>query len=77
MNGIHDIGGMQGFGRIEREVTEPVFREEWERRTFGTMLLFLASGIARQNEEYRRLQRLKPYKNDGALRTFTRRTEGR
>jgi hypothetical protein len=24
MNGIHDIGGMQGFGRIEQEVNEPV-----------------------------------------------------
>lgn len=47
MNGIHDVGGMQGFGKVEQEHNEPVFHEEWERRTFGTMLLFLASGIVR------------------------------
>src|SRR5258707_4755110 len=46
MNGIHDVGGMQGFGKVEQEHNEPVFHEEWERRTFGTMFLFLASGIA-------------------------------
>ena len=32
MNGIHDLGGMQGFGPIEREENEPVFRADWERR---------------------------------------------
>jgi nitrile hydratase subunit beta len=26
MNGIHDLGGMQGFGPIEREENEPVGR---------------------------------------------------
>ena len=58
MNGIHDIGGMQGFGRIEQEVDEPVFHEEWERRTFGTMLLFLATGIARIPELRYSVERL-------------------
>ena len=32
MNGIHDLGGMQGLGPIEREENEPVFRADWERR---------------------------------------------
>ena len=35
MNGIHDMGGMHGFGRIERERNEPVFHERWEARMFG------------------------------------------
>jgi nitrile hydratase len=35
MNGPHDLGGWDGFGRIEREVDEPVFHAEWERRMFG------------------------------------------
>jgi hypothetical protein len=30
MNGIHDIGGMDGFGPVRRETNEPVFRESWE-----------------------------------------------
>jgi nitrile hydratase beta subunit len=32
MNGIHDMGGMHGFGLITREVDEPVFHERWEAR---------------------------------------------
>jgi nitrile hydratase len=25
MDGVHDLGGMQGFGPVEREADEPVF----------------------------------------------------
>ena len=25
MNGVHDMGGMQGFGKVEPEPSEPVF----------------------------------------------------
>jgi nitrile hydratase subunit beta len=39
LNGVHDIGGMDGFGAIHREVGEPVFHEEWESRVFGMSLL--------------------------------------
>ena len=35
MNGIHDMGGMHGFGPIEREANEPVFHHEWEGRVFA------------------------------------------
>jgi len=35
MNGVHDMGGMHGFGRIEREGDEPVFHHRWEARTFA------------------------------------------
>ena len=35
MNGIHDMGGMHGFGPVVAEAREPVFHEEWERRMFG------------------------------------------
>jgi nitrile hydratase beta subunit len=41
MNGIHDLGGMHGFGPVEREADEPVFHDEWERRVFA---LTLAAG---------------------------------
>jgi nitrile hydratase subunit beta len=58
VNGIHDIGGMQGFGRVERVVNERVFHEEWERRTFGTMLLFLASGMVQISELRYSIERL-------------------
>jgi nitrile hydratase len=35
MNGIHDLGGMDGFGTVEVEVNEPVFHHGWERLVFG------------------------------------------
>jgi nitrile hydratase beta subunit len=35
VNGIHDMGGMHGFGRVEREENEPVFHAPWEGRVYG------------------------------------------
>ena len=35
MNGVHDMGGMHGFGPIAAEADEPVFQEIWEARMFG------------------------------------------
>ncbi|MBM3226116.1 MAG: nitrile hydratase subunit beta [Candidatus Tectomicrobia bacterium] len=35
MNGIHDMGGMHGFGPIVREMDEPLFHQDWERRVFA------------------------------------------
>jgi nitrile hydratase len=32
MNGVHDMGGMQGFGPIRPEKIEPVFHARWEGR---------------------------------------------
>ena len=32
MDGIHDMGGMHGFGKIESEKNEPVFHAAWEGR---------------------------------------------
>lgn len=32
MNGVHDMGGMDGFGKVEPEANEPVFHARWEGR---------------------------------------------
>ena len=32
MDGIHDVGGMHGFGKVEPEPNEPVFHAAWEGR---------------------------------------------
>lgn len=42
MNGVHDMGGMHGFGPVIREESEPVFHAEWERRTFALTLAMAA-----------------------------------
>jgi len=39
LNGVHDIGGMDGFGPVLPEANEPVFHEPWERRVFGMRLV--------------------------------------
>jgi nitrile hydratase len=35
MDGIHDLGGMDGFGRVVAEPDEPVFHEAWEGRVLA------------------------------------------
>jgi len=32
MDGVHDMGGMHGFGKVEPEENEPVFHASWEGR---------------------------------------------
>jgi nitrile hydratase len=32
MDGVHDLGGIQGFGPVDAPKSEPVFHEDWERR---------------------------------------------
>jgi nitrile hydratase len=35
MNGVHDMGGMDGFGPVQPEQNEPVFHEKWEGRALA------------------------------------------
>ena len=41
MNGIHDLGGMHGFGPVVAQSNEPVFHEEWERCIFALTMAML------------------------------------
>jgi len=42
MDGVHDLGGMDGFGPIERD--EAVFHADWERRAFGIAMTVRVPG---------------------------------
>ena len=35
MNGVHDMGGMHGFGPVREEPNEPVFHDKWEGRVYA------------------------------------------
>ena len=35
MDGVHDMGGMDGFGKVEVEKDEPVFHAPWEGRVLA------------------------------------------
>ena len=44
MDGVHDLGGMQGFGPVEREDNEPTFHATWEAAVLAMMR---AGGLGR------------------------------
>ena len=44
MNGVHDMGGMHGFGPVTPESDEPVFHAEWEGRVLAMDLAMRATG---------------------------------
>ncbi len=61
MDGIHDLGGMHGFGAISRAVDEPVFHAEWERRVFALDLLVEAFVEGANIDAFRHaIERLEP-----------------
>jgi nitrile hydratase len=35
MDGVHDMGGMDGFGKVEPETNEPTFHAAWEGRVLA------------------------------------------
>ena len=39
MDGIHDMGGMQGWGKVHYDPDEPAFKAPWEGRAFAISLL--------------------------------------
>jgi nitrile hydratase beta subunit len=50
VNGIHDMGGMDGFGAVVHEENEPAFHFDWEKRAFG---IALAAGAGANTDEFR------------------------
>jgi nitrile hydratase beta subunit len=44
VDGVHDLGGLQGFGPVQTEDDEPPFHEPWEGRVHGLMLALALSG---------------------------------
>jgi nitrile hydratase len=44
MDGIHDLGGMDGFGAVVPEHDEPVFHQPWEGRAFAMSTAMGAAG---------------------------------
>jgi nitrile hydratase len=60
MNGVHDLGGMDGFGPVVREVNEPIFHEPWERRVFGMLLATMAQGLYNIDELRHSIERMAP-----------------
>ncbi|HEY8342327.1 MAG TPA: hypothetical protein VIK75_04850 [Calditerricola sp.] len=60
MNGVHDLGGMHGFGPVMVEPEEPVFHAEWEKRAFGLLFATMARGMFNLDQFRHAIERMDP-----------------
>ena len=60
MNGVHDVGGMHGFGPVVHEENEPVFHADWEGRTAALLRSTMAGRHFNIDEFRRTIERMPP-----------------
>jgi nitrile hydratase beta subunit len=60
VDGIHDLGGMDGFGPVRIERAEPVFHDEWERRALGVAMSAFSMGLSNGGEFRHSIERMDP-----------------
>jgi len=60
MDGVHDMGGMHGFGKVEPEQNEPVFHAPWEGRTYAINRALGYTGIWTIDETRAGIESLPP-----------------
>jgi nitrile hydratase subunit beta len=58
MNGVHDMGGMDGFGPVVPEQNEPVFHADWEGRVAA--LASVVMWRVNQDESRHAIERIPP-----------------
>ena len=63
MDGPHDLGGKQGFGKVDYEPDEPTFHESWEARVFGMVQggALMRAGVVHSTDQFRHaIERSRP-----------------
>jgi nitrile hydratase len=60
MNSVHDVGGMHGLGRVEREEKEPVFHSTWEKSVFAMNYVVTRTGLIKTDEMRYARERMSP-----------------
>jgi hypothetical protein len=60
VNGVHDMGGTHGHGRLTVEYDEPVYHQAWEGRVYGMMRGLLRAGLFNLDEFRHAQERLPP-----------------
>ena len=60
MNSMHDMGGMHGFGPVEREADEAVFHNEWEGKVLALARITMAGGHFNLDEFRHAMERIPP-----------------
>jgi len=60
MDGIHDLGGKQGFGRVRYTPNAPVFHAAWEVRANSLYALAVKCGVFNMDEYRHAIERMDP-----------------
>jgi len=60
VDGIHDLGGMQGFGPVVRSTAEPVFQHRWEAVARALMVAVTGAVEASGGEFRHSIERMEP-----------------
>src|SRR6185436_7995176 len=60
MDGMHDLGGRQGFGRVRYTLKAQTFHEPWERRVNALYSLAVKLGVFNMDEYRHAIERMEP-----------------
>ena len=60
MDGIHDLGGRQGFGPVRHVPDAPAFHAEWEKRINALYGLAVRRGVFNMDEYRHAIERMEP-----------------
>ena len=60
MDGMHDLGGKQGFGPVRHSPKAQVFHEPWEKRVNALYSLAVKLGIFNMDEYRHAIERMEP-----------------
>src|SRR5215213_706790 len=60
MDGMHDLGGRQGFGPIRHSPKASVFHAPWERRVNALLALAVKHGLLNRDEYRHAIERMEP-----------------
>ena len=60
MDGMHDLGGKQGFGPVRYTTNAPTFHAPWEQRVNAMYSLAVKNGIFNMDEYRHAIERMEP-----------------
>ncbi len=60
MDGMHDLGGKQGFGRVRHSRDADVFHAEWEKRSNALLAFAVKQGWLNMDEYRHAIERMEP-----------------
>jgi nitrile hydratase subunit beta len=60
MDGVHDLGGKQGFGPVRYETSRYIFKADWETRANALYSLAVRLGLINMDEYRHAIERMEP-----------------